>query len=517
MNLFGITEFAARFPNAVCGALVLPALYQIGRRFRGHLFGLCWALCYVGSFLPHFYFRSGIIDPYFNAFMFFSIVFLAAANLPKCSRPFLYTAVSGIFTGLAVLTKGPVGLLVVGATWSIVWFWNTLSSAAERGPLKLVSSISLLLTGIPWKRIGIFLASMSLASLTWFAVISLQDGGFFVSEFLRYQVRLLQTQDAGHGGPIYYHVVAILLGCFPASFMLFDLKKSFLSDLLKKDSFARWMLVVGLFVLILFSLVQTKIVHYSSMTYYPLTFFAALLVERCVRGEQRPSRFLKISFFSFVVLLSLVFVGIAFVGAHPERVAPLIRDDMARAALLEQSGTWFFGQYFVSAPLILFALVAVVLWKNGRRLGAVTSIAGGVSGLILLLSWLLAPSVEEIAQGPLIRFAKTAAQRGCDVDVIGHKSFIQLYYGQRMPDSSMSSETGSESVSRPQSRWEERTQRLSGPWKRPVVLMAKVRNLDSVVAENQLKVIKQKQGFAYLFRPAAGIADEVAACGFLSE
>lgn len=190
---------------------------------------------------------------------------------------------------------------------------------------------------------------------------------------------------------------------------------------------------------------------------------------------------------------------------------------MARAALLEQSGTWFVGQYFVSAPLILFALVAVVLWKNGRRLGAVTSIAGGVSGLILLLSWLLAPSVEEIAQGPLIRFAKTAAQRGCDVDVIGHKSFIQLYYGQRMPDSSMSSETGSESVSRPQSRWEERTQRLSGPWKRPVVLMAKVRNLDSVVAENQLKVIKQKQGFAYLFRPAAGIADEVAACGFLSE
>lgn len=183
MNLFGITEFAARFPNAVCGALVLPALYQIGRRFRGHLFGLCWALCYVGSFLPHFYFRSGIIDPYFNAFMFFSIVFLAAANLPKCSRPFLYTAVSGIFTGLAVLTKGPVGLLVVGATWSIVWFWNTLSSAAERGPLKLVSSISLLLTGIPWKRIGIFLASMSLASLTWFAVISLQDGGFSFPNF----------------------------------------------------------------------------------------------------------------------------------------------------------------------------------------------------------------------------------------------------------------------------------------------------------------------------------------------
>lgn len=114
---------------------------------------------------------------------------------------------------------------------------------------------------------------MSVASLTWFAVITLEDGGFFVSEFLRDQVRLFQTQDAGHGGPIYYHVVAILLDCYPASFLLFIFKKNFLLEVLNKDSFARWMLVVGLFVLILFSLVQTKIVHYSSISYYPLTFF----------------------------------------------------------------------------------------------------------------------------------------------------------------------------------------------------------------------------------------------------
>jgi 4-amino-4-deoxy-L-arabinose transferase-like glycosyltransferase len=516
MNVFGITEFAARFPNAVCGAVMLPMLYWLGQRLRGHVFGLSWALCYVGSFLPHFYFRSGIIDPFFNAFMFVAIVSLAFAGRGGCRFPLRLSALAGFFTGLAVLTKGPVGLLIVGAAWSLVWFWDGLNSSAHSGKFKFREFLLTLLKTIPLKRIGVFFAALSLASLTWFAAITAKDGGFFVREFVTYQIRLLQTQDAGHGGPVYYHLVAILFGCFPASFVVFDLGKSKFSEVVRSGEFGRWMLCAGLFVLILFSLVQTKIVHYSSMTYYPLTYFSALAVEQFVTGERRPAKILIVSFFTFATVLCLVFIAIAFAGAHPDTIAHLIRDPLARAALVEQQGHWFPAQYLVSAPLLVSAVAAFYLWKKASRLAAVAVVAGGVSGLILLLSWLLAPSVEEIAQGPLIRFSQTAARRGCDVDVVGHKSFIHLFYGQRMPDAQTAS-LQSDGEVRPQSRWEERMQRFNGPWKRPLVLMAKSRNLDSVLSDSELKILFQKQGFVYLYRPAAGVAAKVAGCGFLPE
>jgi 4-amino-4-deoxy-L-arabinose transferase-like glycosyltransferase len=73
MNLFGVNEFAARFPNAICSIISLISIYSIGKKFHSQKFGLIWCLLYVSSLLPHFYFKSGIIDPWFNLFIFLSI------------------------------------------------------------------------------------------------------------------------------------------------------------------------------------------------------------------------------------------------------------------------------------------------------------------------------------------------------------------------------------------------------------------------------------------------------------
>ena len=55
MSVFGVGEFAARFPNALCGAITLVVLYRLGAQIRGRLFGLLWMLAYLGSLLPHFF------------------------------------------------------------------------------------------------------------------------------------------------------------------------------------------------------------------------------------------------------------------------------------------------------------------------------------------------------------------------------------------------------------------------------------------------------------------------------
>ena len=70
MNLFGINEFSSRLPNALLGILVLPVLFLTGRKLKDRSFGFLWAIIYACTILPHLYFKSGIIDPWFNFFIF---------------------------------------------------------------------------------------------------------------------------------------------------------------------------------------------------------------------------------------------------------------------------------------------------------------------------------------------------------------------------------------------------------------------------------------------------------------
>ena len=81
MHVFGVKEFAARLPNAVCGILALVVLFRIGDMLRGKEFGLLWVLAYLGSILPHLYFRSGISIPWFNLLIFLSLYCFIAASL----------------------------------------------------------------------------------------------------------------------------------------------------------------------------------------------------------------------------------------------------------------------------------------------------------------------------------------------------------------------------------------------------------------------------------------------------
>src|SRR4030043_901968 len=52
MKLFGINEFAARFPNAICGIFTLLFLYRTGTKIHDKSFGVFWILVYAGSILP---------------------------------------------------------------------------------------------------------------------------------------------------------------------------------------------------------------------------------------------------------------------------------------------------------------------------------------------------------------------------------------------------------------------------------------------------------------------------------
>jgi len=75
MKSFGISEFAARLPNAICGILTLLSVFYVGNKVKNKQTGILFALFFLISWLPHFYFKSGIIDPFFNLFIFLAFYF----------------------------------------------------------------------------------------------------------------------------------------------------------------------------------------------------------------------------------------------------------------------------------------------------------------------------------------------------------------------------------------------------------------------------------------------------------
>ncbi|MBP8823485.1 MAG: glycosyltransferase family 39 protein, partial [Flavobacteriales bacterium] len=275
MSVFGVGEFGARLPNALCGVATLVVLFRIGTRLRNRTFGLLWALAYIGSILPHLYFRSGIIDPWFNLFIFLGfLAFIRMADTPASAgltdrKKNIAAAMAGLWLGLAVLTKGPVGILIPALCAGVYWALNRFR----------------LYVAIP--RVLLMLAVLLLVPGLWFGADLLRNGPVFITAFFWRQVAMLSTEDAGHGGFFGYHFVVLLIGCFPASVFAMqemlkpagptpvgrqpDNQQRATNNPSTIAAHRTWLLILFWVVLLLFSLVKTKIVHYSSLCYFPLT------------------------------------------------------------------------------------------------------------------------------------------------------------------------------------------------------------------------------------------------------
>ncbi|MFN5920092.1 MAG: ArnT family glycosyltransferase, partial [Bacteroidota bacterium] len=244
MKVFGVNEFAARFPNALCGIVTLASLFYIGKREASRNMAIWWVLFMAGSFTPHLYYKSGIIDPWFNLFIFLSLYqCIKASSGHTNSKTDLNYVYAGLFAGMAFITKGPVALLVIGLCVLVFIAFNRFRF--------FFSFRQLMLGIIPF----VFIASV------WVAAEINQNGFQVLIDFINYQIDLFKNPVAGHGQPFYYHALVLLAGCFPASlFFLSGVRLGYIEP--DRQHFFRWMSILFWVVLVLFSSVTTKIVHY---------------------------------------------------------------------------------------------------------------------------------------------------------------------------------------------------------------------------------------------------------------
>ncbi len=422
MKVFGINEFAARLPNALIGIITLLILYIIGKREKDANFGLIWALTYLGAFTPHLYFKSGIIDPTFNLFIFLGIYFSYRTLQEKQDvridkgewettegKSYQYAFLSGLFIGLAVLTKGPVGGLIWGLVIFTYWVFY--------GKFKAIYSFK--------KIILFFITCFAIASI-WFANELIINGLWFFKEFLIYQIRLFTTPDSGHGQPFYYHFVVVLIGCFPISILA--LTKAFCPT---DKRLGKFMLLTFWVVMILFSLTTTKIVHYSSMSYFPVSFFATVFLYNWLRGWQKWTKWRSFGLVSVGFILSFVLFAVPFIGMNAAQITPFIKDKFVVANLqakVDWSGFEIFIGIVYFLMIILFCFLASKANELQQKLRLITLLFITTASTLFLYGAFVVPKIEQYTQRSIINFYESKQGQDVAIEVLGFKSYAHLFY-----------------------------------------------------------------------------------------
>jgi hypothetical protein len=421
MNIFGINEFAARLPDAICGIITLSLLFNIGRKLVDERFGLIWALAYAGSFLPHFYFKSGIIDPWFNLFIFSGIYYfiLFTNNNNTGNRQLVLSA---LFIGLGIMTKGPVAFLIFALCFGVYW-------AIKRFKANLSP-----------KQWLMYAAALVSVGGLWFLMLALTGHSDIIIEFFLYQVRLLNTEDAGHGGPFYYHWIVLLIGCFPVSvFALRAFRKSGF-DTPFQGHFRLWMLILFFVVLILFSLVKTKIIHYSSLCYFPLSFLGAYAIHKLLTAELQWKKYSGVLLLVLSSVIGIALSALPVINMFKEKIiaANIIKDEFAVENLkadVHWSGfEWMLGLFLIAGTVLMVFMI--------RR----KKLQFGIAGIFIvslvtvnLATLIITPKIEPYSQGAAIEFYQYLKGKDCYVETLGYKSYAQLFYSEKQAPSNPAS------------------------------------------------------------------------------
>ena len=198
------------------------------------------------------------------------------------------------------------------------------------------------------------------------------------------------------------------------------------------------MVILLCVVLVIFSIVQTKSVHYSSLAYFPVTFLAALAMERfCMSSPSEKGRVpkgLKMALFTTAFLIAAVFIALPFFMKNTVHFAGQFGNEFVKASLLADVN-W--TGWEMLPGLVLLAGLGVMFWfvRTKRPIAVSTTLFVTMTFTTSLAVTVIFPKVLQHTQGAAIEFYQSKATEDCYVDHIGGKSFLDLFYTKKpFPD-----------------------------------------------------------------------------------
>jgi len=424
-EVFGTTEFAARFWSAIFGIGSVLLTYRLGRLMFSPSVAFYSALILASNLNFNIIARAATPDAFLVFFSTLAVLIFVSGtakaraisgepnerNAPWAGQtrfePSWATyALAYAVMGLGVLTKGPVAVALPTAVIGLFLLImraqavEPTSRSGWRGTLQTAVRSLAVTFSIPhflrtvWSMRPLTAIVMVLAVAgPWYALVGARtDGQWLVGFFGVHNFgRFLNAMD-NHRGPLFYYVAAIAVGFFPWSILfgpsLVHLKKTFKDTpwrpgyVLVGSWFAVW---VGFF-----SLAGTKLPSYVLPAYPALALFTGCFVDRWMREPAQVSRaWLRLSW------TSAALAGLAILVAFPIVAHVFLNDDwiVAAAGLIPLCGA-VAGFYFT---------------ERGRSRQAVWTLATLSIGLSLALFALGAVHIDRYQDSP--RFANLIAEQ----------------------------------------------------------------------------------------------------------
>lgn len=360
----GFTEFAARLPVALLGLGCVLVTYLLGRRMAGARVGFLAAAILAANPEMIVLSRAVVHDMALAFFLLLALFFLHGAIGQADGRgPRLLAGYACM--GLAVLAKGPIGVLLPGLIMAVFLFLEKRLALARR----LISGWGLLL----------FLAVAG----PWYLLVMRQHGDYARYFFIQQNVmNFLSAAKARHAEPFYYYLPVLLGGFFPwAALLPLAVARGFRAWRRDGREDRLFLLIWCGVIFFFFSAAQSKLATYILPMFPAMALLTAFLWEELLEGvADRPPRWLL--WFAIALSVGTLLTLLYVMWWPPEQFTVLYGIDLKRV-----------GQLVV---LITCCALAGILFVVLRRFqlafsAYVTMVVGGTLCFIVLIVPMINP------------------------------------------------------------------------------------------------------------------------------
>ena len=402
----GINEFAARLPSALAALLALLVVYELGRRLFDNsaalLAGLVLATSIAFCGAAHF------ANP--DALLNLCTLLTLWCFWNHHTRRGWWLLGAGVASGLGMLAKGPVALVLPLTTTLLFLLWRR--ELRRLLDLRiLTASLLFVLIAAPW--------------YVWVGVETKGEWlhGFFVKHNVERSLGVMEN----HGGPFFYYGLVLIAGLMPWSVFLGPTVWKAVSAARRRaetepNSGKQFLLCWVAVWLLFFTVVRTKLPNYILPVYPAMALLTAAFLDDWRRG--------RVTLPGWVMPTSLICLALAGVGVS---VALLIAGDALplapRGRRLPglEAGAWLGGVFLVGA--------AAAAWcaRRGRRGGLIGCVtAAGVVFTAMIAFWGLGKVDAFKAPRPLARaLPEDYLYREVRVGAFGYFQPSLVFYCQR--------------------------------------------------------------------------------------
>ncbi|MDP8258226.1 MAG: glycosyltransferase family 39 protein [Candidatus Aadella gelida] len=370
-KMFGINEFAARFPSVLFGIMGVIGIFFMGRLMFsercGFISGLILATCVEYVVVS----RGCVTDIVLTtAILLCLLFFLLGWTRTKTG----YYLIAAVFAAIAVLTKGPIGLFI---------------------PVVIISSF--ILTVRDWRAVRkipffrcVFL--FLIIAMPWYIIVTRMHGEAFLGEFFGFHniVRFLEPEHRIGTSPWFY-IPVVMGGFFPWSFFLpvgFWIMIREPKDASETKGYRAFLLAWFISIFLFFSISRTKLVTYILPLFPVMAIIVGRLWDKFLSGGQGSGALekkIKISHFALTISSILMSVGVSlFVKQrYPEA---------------------FMGTVISAAVFMSGTIIAFIMLLKGKKIKALYVGAASVVVIIVPLTLYVLPVLEEFESSKAVSY-----------------------------------------------------------------------------------------------------------------